>query len=243
MAHDVLKANPAWEQYEQEGAALQAKRDALARHVLEARRPFEAAMSEHPALVRAALDAGEAPSPRPVEPDLRHLDDAKHLLEAQEREHRGRRDSVLAAIADDVLAGLADWERADNSEAMTLAPKVRRLIARRQDLRLAADVYAATDRHAGLTVRPSRADRVRRDVDADLLLDAAEADLSLLDPEPMLGAIREPTILRDNPGWATRVGEEQARAGEGVGFVNGGRFGNVDRHQRLDTAVRGPAEI
>jgi hypothetical protein len=229
MTHPVLLANDSWEEYEAEGARLQEKRASLADHELAAWRPFHEAMAEHPALLEQALESGESPPLRPPVPDTAHLADARRLLEHQEQEHRARRDQVLTAAAEDLLAGLHDRERADNAHGSVLAPQVRALVARRkEDRRLAADVYAAVDRTAGVNVRPSRSDRVPRDLDAGTLLDAAEADRTLLEPDQLL-LPREPKILPDfdhRDGWTLRAGERAAAADQGVGFVNGGRFGN-----------------
>lgn len=155
----------------------------------------------------------------PVEPDTRHLADARRLLEAEEQRHRSRRAEVLAAAADDLLQGLADQKRADNAELAMLAPKVRRLMERRNEgLRLVADVLGAVATVAGSPVHPSRAQRVRRDVDVQTLLDAAEADMTLLDREPIpVVPNRQPRIMREDTGWVVRVGEQAAAAAQGVG--------------------------
>jgi hypothetical protein len=176
---------------------------------------------------------------------MRHLDDARTLLDAEERQHRARRSEVLATAADDLLRGLADRERADNATVAALAPRLRDLVIRRKaDLRLVAEVLAAVDRTAGHAVHPSRSERVRRTVDVDLLLSAAEADMSLLDPEPLPPPTSQARTMRDGePGWVARLGAQQAAATNGVGYVEGGSFGNVDRRPLARNARRSGVEI
>lgn len=239
MIHDVLKANKVWAEYEAEGAALQSKRASLAKHELAVLRPYREASAAYPGLVQKALDSGDPPPPRPTEPDTEHLGDARRLLEGQEQAHRTRKDGVLAAASEDLLAGLHDRERADNAELATLAPKVRRLLARRrEDLRLAADVYGAVDRRSGQVAHPSRSQRVRRDLDTDRLLAAAEADVTLLDPEPvMVAPNRQPRIMADDGnGWMARMRQS---GGEAVGYTVGGRFGGEKSRAGAPVSNRG----
>jgi hypothetical protein len=188
VTHEVLLANETWAQYEADGRALAEKRAALVRHEFEARRPYEEAVVAHKAAVAEAVESGEMPPPAPQPPDLRHLDSAKALLRTQEEAHRERKDAVLAEIATDVLNALGDRERVDNAEAAQIAPRLRRLVTRRSaDLSLVALVIGAVDREAGLSTHPSRAERVPRSIAVEALLAAAEADVSVLEPVPMLG--------------------------------------------------------
>jgi hypothetical protein len=152
---------------------------------------------------------------------------------------------VLAEASEDLLQGLADRERADNAEAASLAPKARLLVARREaDFRVVAEVLGAVDPKAGRAAHPRRSEGVRRRVDADTLPAAAEADLSLLDPEPLSPPTWQPRITRDDePGWASRMGAQQAAAAQGVGYVNGGNFGNVDRQPLARKSRRSGVEI
>ncbi len=189
--HEVLKANPAWSAYEAQGQALAEKRDALVRHVFDAKAPHERAVIEHKAAVADAVESGEVPPLAPDPPDLRHLDEADALLRIQMEAHAARRVEVLAEAADDLLTALRDREGVDNAGLAMLAPEVHRFRARRvADLALYAQIVGAQDKHAGLSVHPSRQERVPREVTTDALLNAAEADVSLLGSTPVGGADR-----------------------------------------------------
>lgn len=191
VSHDVLRANEVWSAYEAEREVLKEKRAALARHTLDVKQPHEQAVRDHRAAVAAALDAGDPPPLAPEEPDLRHLAEADALLRIQEEMHAARRHEALAEAADDLLTALRDREGADNARLAMLAPEVHRLRARRvADLALYAQIVGAQDKHAGLSVHPSRQERVPRDVTTDGLLNAAEADVSLLGSTPMGGSDR-----------------------------------------------------
>jgi hypothetical protein len=97
----------------------------------------------------------------------------------------------MAEAADDLLTALRDREGVDNAALAMLAPEVHRLHARRvADLALYAQIVGAQDKHAGLSVHPSRQERVPREVTTDALLNAAEADVSLLGSTPMSGGRR-----------------------------------------------------
>lgn len=225
-SHDVLKANPVWSAYEADGEALKAKRAALAQHALDVKQPHEQAVRDHRAAVAAAVDAGEVPPMAPEPPDLRHLADAAALLQMQEEAHRGRKSAVLAEVSEDVLQGLRDRESARQARLAMLAPEVHRLRTETvADLALFAQVLGAVDREAGLSVHPSRQERVSREVSTDGLLNAAEAGVSLLQPAP-IGEVTGRVMRDDGSDDGVR---QQGRRPLGM---SSGTFGNVDRWPR-----------
>lgn len=229
---DVLQANPVWAAWAAERVALQEKRAALVRHTFDARAPYEQAVAEHRAAVAAAVDAGEVPPVSPEVPDLRHLNDAAAMLRTKEAAHQACKDEVLAEAAEDVLLALRDRESADNARLAMLAPEVHRLRARRvADLDLYAQVIGAQDRHAGLTVHPSRQERVSRDVTTDALLNAAEADVSLLAPVPMTGVPAGRVVPDDGRDESARNRPPQLLGMTGRGF--GGANATWPRESRL----------
>ncbi len=232
VTHDVLQANAAWAAWAAERVALQEKRAALARHTLDARAPYEQAVAEHKAAIAAAVDSGEPPPVSPEVPDLRHLDDAFAMLRMQEEAHQDRRVEVLAGAADDVLLALRDRESADNARLAALAPEVHRLRARRvADLDLYAEVIGAADRHAGMTVHPSRQERVSRDVSIEALLNAAEAGVSLLAPVPMAGVPASRVVPDDG-----RAESAESRPPQLLGMTGRG-FGGATAHWPRETRL------
>lgn len=231
MTHDVLRANPVWSAYEAEGEALKQKRAALAQHTLDVRQPHEQALREHRAAVVAAADAGEVPPLPPPEPDLRQYAEAAAHLQMQEEAYRDRKGAVLAEVAQDVLQGLRDRESARQARLAMLAPEVHRLRAETiADLALFAQVLGAVDREAGLSIHPSRQERVARDVTTDALLNAAEAGMTLLEPAP-IGEVTG-RVLRDD---GTDDGVRQI-APRRLGMTSrsfGGDISSWPREQRL----------
>ncbi len=231
MSHDVLRANETWAAYEAASEALREKRAALVRHIFDAKAPHEQAKVEHAAAVASAVESGDAPPPAPEEPDLRAYTQAEALLRMQEEAHRERKDSVLAEIATDVLNALEDREHVDNVEAVAIAPRLRRLVTRRSaDLALVAQVIGAVDREAGLSTHPSRAERVPRSIGVEALLAAAEADVSVLEPVPMLGPSAGRVLPDDGRDDGIRRAPPQ-RLGMSRGF--GGDLSDWPRVQTL----------
>ncbi len=137
----------------------------------------------------------------------------------QEEAHRDRRVEALADAADDVLLALRDRESADNARLAMLAPEVHRLRARRlPDLALYAQLIGAQDRHAGLTVHPSRQERVSRYVSIEALLNAAEADVSLLALVPLAGVPGSRVVPDDGRDESARNRPPQVLGMTGRGF-------------------------
>lgn len=234
MTHDVLRANEVWAAYEAEGEALKEKRAALVRHEFEVRRPYEEAVVAWKAAIREAVDSGEKPpeAPEPPQERLRSLDTAKAILRTQEDAHRERRDAVLADIATDVLNALGDRERVDNAEAAEIAPRLRRLVTRRTaDLGLVAQLIGAVDREAGLSVHPSRAERVPRSIGLEALLAAAEADVSVLEPVPMAGVPAGRVLPDDGSDDGVRQVQPRRLGMSGRSF--GGDLSSWPREHRL----------
>jgi hypothetical protein len=220
VTHPVLAANEAYAEWEAAGQALREKRAALVRHVLDTRRPYDESVTAHKAAVAAAVEIGDVPPLAPEPPPLDHLAEAEAMVRSLEEAHRGRRTEVLVAAAEDLQTALRDRESVRNARMAALAPEIR--AARAQavaDFGLLGSILGAQDRAAGLSVHPSRGERIPTTVSTEALLDAAEADVSMLAPIPV-AAVASGRVLIDD-GTDDRIPQiEPRRLGMSRSFGN-----------------------
>lgn len=228
MAHAVLMAQPAYVEWETEGAELAKQRAYLAEQAVALLAPHAVAVEGHAAAVQAALDAGDPIPPVPTPPSMGHLDLARSLLEQKEQAHRARRDAVLTECATaGALAGLTERESIRQGRFAQLAPELAELQAEAElEARAMSDLLAAIDREADVRVFPSRAERLVLRHDLTQLIAAAVEERTLLEPGPVQH-VRPRVVMVDDGRDARRVGFEQAQAAGRLGFQEPPTFAKV----------------
>lgn len=200
MTHPTLSALAAHAAWEAERAELATRAERLQVQTDELVAEREAANTKWRQAAEKAEREGKPIPAQPAPPDARAIDWAWSRLRTDERAHQSRRAQVLAECAPEALAVLAEREEDRWERLAELAPILAELVAEaRADATLARDLVQAQDRVAGLSVRPSRAERVNTRPELAKMLDAATGRRSLLTPAPLTP--REPRIQSEASGY------------------------------------------
>lgn len=194
--HPALAEHRKWQEYQQE--VREAKADyervqAQQREAAEEQAALDEVYDAEVTAARAERKPIPAPPPRVATDHL--MVEHQHAVNATMMVRR-RKQVVLAEVAPDVYPVL----RASTAETLRrvrdLLPPLRAALAEvSADSRLTCDLLGAEDRDRHVT--PTRASRVPS-VSLDLLLRAAEHDVDLLEPEPLIPTT--PRIQRADDG-------------------------------------------
>jgi len=154
-----------------------------------------------------AVATGEPIPPRPIPLDRSHVNDAWASVRNRMRFHAEEKAQAVAADADAVEEAVKAQEVERQAEIAAMAAQIRRWLSEAAEASaVMREVARAIDKAAGISQHPSRADRIPGKPDLDMLLDAAVAGRSLLDPRPLMP--REPQIQAvEDPLGFTRPNE------------------------------------
>lgn len=168
--HPILASHPEWQAYQERVADNRRRADAIRLQVLEAERDHVAEAAKFDdEVAEAARTGGVAPEnpPQPRQGPARAL----ALIRAEGDALREEGRAVLARIGPEVEQALAARVSATLTGAKkpaTVLSEVRSSLL--EDCRLAEMVRTVVDAAAGITTRPSRANRTRSTLDYDELI-------------------------------------------------------------------------
>ena len=182
---ELLAGAPAWNEHLVRAAAQDAKHRSIRADGEDVARRTAEVQVEWDLAMRAALDAGQMPPPRPPLLDPQAGMEAQAYMAGEAMQMAEERQRTIAALAEHAQALLRERE---TKRRTALQPVVAKLEAARveaqADVGALAQVLTAVQRGATEVERPSPAERLRMTVTLDTLVAAVVVGSSLLDPAP-----------------------------------------------------------